>query len=312
MKKKLLDFIVCPRTKEPLKLEITEFDKEYSEIKTGKLISVDGTVYPIIDYVPRFVATDKHVGSFSLQWKILKNSKYSTGENLFSEKELRKISGFTPETVDGKLVLDVGCKVGRFVDIFEKWGAEVIGVDFTYAIDTAMEILGKRRNIHLVQASIFELPFKKKIFDVVWSYGELVSTPDTQKAFFSLVPHIKKDGLLGIWVYSDYNKLHVFFSRLWRKITVRLPKRLLYYLCFLTFPLYYIYKIPIIGHLLRNIFIIVKGTNWRWRVLETYDWFSQKYQWKHRYPEVFQWYNRAGFHIARIAEPSIVMVGRKK
>ena len=311
MKKKLLDFIVCPKTKEPLKLEVTEFDEEYSEIKTGKLTSVDGTVYPIIDYVPRFVATEEHSGSFNMQWKILNATQYSTEENLYSEKQLRKLSGLTPETLKGKLVLNAGCRSGRFVDIFEKWGAEVIGVDSSSAIDSAMEILGKRRNVNLIQASFFELPFKKEIFDMVWNYGSLVSTPDTQKAFYSLVPHIKKGGLLGIWIYSDYNKLYTFFSHLWRKITVRLPERILYYLCFLSVPLYFIYRIPIIGHLLRNIFIINTRKKWRWRVSETFDWYGQKYQWKHRYPEVFQWYNRAGFQITHMAEPPTGMVGRK-
>ena len=311
MKKALLDHIVCPRSRSPLSVEIEEFDKRRNEIKTGRLISHEGTVYQIANYIPRFTATDSYVKSFSFQWNIHKSTQYSSKENPFSENQIRRISNWDPEKMQGKLVLDAGCGSGRFSDVLERWGGEVVSVDLSYAVDSAEAMIGNRKNVHIIQASIFELPFKESTFDYVWSYGVLMATPNTKKAFNSLVPHVKEGGELAIWIYSNYNKVPTFFSDVWRKFTLRIPNSLLYKLCYISVPLYYVYKIPGIGHVLRNIFIIGMRNNWRWRVLETFDWYSPKYQWKHRYPEVFKWMTENNFEVIHMSEPPIGMVGRK-
>ena len=311
MKKKLLEYIVCPKNHTPLNLEIEEFDETRNEVKSGRLISNEGTVYQIRNYIPRFTVTDDYVKSFSFQWQIHKVTQYSSKENPFSENQIRQISNWNSEKIRGKLILDAGCGSGRFSEILTRWGAEVVAVDLSYAVDSAESIIGERKNVHIIQASIFELPFRMKIFDYVWSYGVLMTTPDTKSAFNSLVPYVKKDGELAIWIYSNYNKIHTFFSDLWRKLTIRIPNNFLYKLCYVSVPLYYFYKIPGIGHILRNIFIISMRNNWRWRVLETFDWYSPKYQWKHRYPEVFEWMSDSNFEVIHMAEPPIGMVGLK-
>jgi hypothetical protein len=33
---------------------------------------------------------------------------------------------------------------------------------------------------------------------------------------------------------------------------------------------------------------------WRW--LDTFDWYSPRYQWKHTYEEVERWFEEAGLH----------------
>ncbi len=311
MKKSILPLLISPKTGEPLTLEVEDFDKTRQSVKTGTLTDPSGNRFPIIDYIPRFVETDQYASSFSFQWTIHKTTQYAVEGNPFSENQFRRLTNMTPEQLKGKRVLDAGCGSGRFTDIMEKWGAEVIGVDLSYAVHAAQEVLGERENITIIQASIFDLPFKSGSFDFIWSYGVLMATPDTKKAFDSLTPLVKPGGKLAIWVYADYRKLSTFFSDLWRKVTVHLPKRLLYYLCYLSVPLYFIFKIPIFGHLLRNVFIISMRPQWRWRVLETFDWYSPRFQWKHRYPEVFQWYRSAGFRVIHLMEPPCGMVGRK-
>ena len=86
---------------------------------------------------------------------------------------------------------------------------------------------------------------------------------------------------------------------------------MLYALCFVSVPLYYIYKIPIIGHLLRNLFPISMQKKWDWRVLDTFDWYSPKYQSKHRYPEVCAWFKEADLQNIELYEPPVAVGGRK-
>ncbi len=311
MKEKLLNYLVCPNTGSPLNLEIDEYDKETDEVKTGSLTSRNGTVYPIKNYIPRFVSTDDYTKSFSLQWNLHKTTQYATKEKPLSKEMISKISNFASEEINGKLILDAGCGSGRFIDILEKWGAEVVGVDLSYAVDAAAAVLGRRKNVHLVQASVFALPFRENLFDYIWSFGVLMATPDTRKAFESLVPHVKKHGEIAIWIYSNYNRVPTLFSNILRTITTRLPKKLLYALCYISVPLYYVYKIPLIGLLLRNTCVISMRENWRWRILETFDWYSPKYQWKHRYPEVFEWFKSNGLEVIHMSEPPVGMVGKK-
>jgi len=49
----------------------------------------------------------------------------------------------------------------------------------------------------------------------------------------------------------------------------------------------------------------------RARMLDTFDWYSPKYQSKHTYEQVFRWYEAMGMEDMRIGEFSIAVRGRK-
>jgi hypothetical protein len=46
-------------------------------------------------------------------------------------------------------------------------------------------------------------------------------------------------------------------------------------------------------------------------MLDTFDWYSPKYQSKHTYEQVFKWYAAMGMEDMRVGESSIAMRGRK-
>ena len=46
-------------------------------------------------------------------------------------------------------------------------------------------------------------------------------------------------------------------------------------------------------------------------VLDTFDWYSPKYQSKHTYPEVFSWFEEAGLERIRVLPHPVGMSGRK-
>jgi hypothetical protein len=68
----------------------------------------------------------------------------------------------------------------------------------------------------------------------------------------------------------------------------------MYALCFLAVPLYYLYKIPFFGMIASHLVPVSDHPKWRWGVLDTFDWYSPRYQSKQSYHEVVQWFKQAG------------------
>ncbi|MBE0534396.1 MAG: methyltransferase domain-containing protein [Phycisphaerae bacterium] len=308
MKKRLLEILRCPVCRGRLSVEGESSDEA---IDAGRLVCTCGQTYPVAGGVPRFVAHDDYVKSFSLEWRRHSKTQLDTSVSDVSEKDFTKKTGLRPEDVKGKLILDAGCGMGRFMDVVQRWGGEVVGVDMSYAVDSAYCNLGNRSNSHIVQADIMHLPLALECFDIIYSIGVLHHTSDCKKAFLSLTPYLRRGGLIGIWVYADYNKMHTRSSNVLRRLTVKIPRTALYYLCYVSVPLYYVYKIPVMGHLLRNCIPISMQKKWDWRVLDTFDWYSPAYQSKHRYPEVHRWFLEAGLSEMELFEPPVGMRGRK-
>lgn len=315
MRDNLLKFICCPICKADLILTQAEICTE--EIKSGTLsCSRCRKTYPVTDFVPRFIASDKYVGNFSFEWLLYKRTQldsatgFSESKDTFIEK-----TGIEPEQLKNKLILDVGCGTGRYMEVVTEYAAEIIGVDLSYAIEAARENLGHKKNAHIIQADIFDLPFRAQTFDFVYSIGVLHHTPDTKKAFEQLIPLVKKNGTISIWVYSNetrYEQIRNKFTDFYRHFTVYLPPKWLWYLCHLAVPLYTLKKVKKIRTILDLILPTSNHPNMDWRILDTFDWYSPKYQFKHTYIEVENWFREAGLtDIQRLSFP-VAVKGEKR
>jgi SAM-dependent methyltransferase len=293
MKECILKILACPGCKQSLELEDAVFSEE--EIKEGKLsCKTCHADFPIKDFIPRFVNTDKYVDTFSFEWNKFQDVQMDILNNTDeSERTFKWKTGWNPDDVKGKLILDVGVGAGRFADVVSRWGGEVVGVDLSFAVDAAHRNIGKRRNVHVIQADIFNLPFKKDTFDHMYSIGVLHHTPDTEAALKSIVPYLKKRGELAVFLYA-HGHYH-YFSDMWRKVTTKLPVRFMYYLSAIAVPLYYVHKIPFFGKAAQFLLPTANWPKWKWRWLDTFDWYTPKFQWKHTWPEVYRWYKETCF-----------------
>jgi uncharacterized protein YbaR (Trm112 family)/ubiquinone/menaquinone biosynthesis C-methylase UbiE len=298
MKRRLLSILVCPTCKKSLNLEVASEDQ--GEILEGELTCRScQSRFPIRKGVPRFVQLDEYVDTFSFEWNRFHDVQIDIlNATKESEKTFQGKTGWSPADLNGKRVLDVGVGAGRFAEVVSRWGGEVVGVDLSFAVDAAYGNIGNRNNVDIVQADLFRLPFLEGTFDSMYSIGVLHHTPDTKKAFDAVVPFLKPGGEIAVFLYAYGH--YSFFSDLWRKVTTRVPYKVNYYLTALSIPFYYLYKLPFIGLALRFLFPMSPHPNPRWRWLDTFDWYSPKYQHKHTWPEVYGWYFERDFENIRL------------
>jgi SAM-dependent methyltransferase len=276
-----------------------------------------GKQYPALNGVVRFVDAQNYAGSFGFQWKIHARTQLDTATSHRSERAFAERTGFRPEDLAGKLVLDVGCGMGRFADVATRWGAQVVGIDLSLASEVAAVNLSER-NASIFQADVFQLPFAPGSFDFIYSIGVLHHTPNCEEAVKTLPKLLKPGGRLAVWLYSSYNPWYRM-SDVYRKVTRRIPQKLLYRMCYAVIPLYGVHqalkKIPLLGK------PASAGLTWLapmsfnkdadWRVLDTFDWYSPRYQSKHTYEEVFRWFESCGLQDLHVGKVPISVQGRK-
>jgi SAM-dependent methyltransferase len=107
------------------------------------------------------------------------------------------------ESLNGKLVLDVGCGFGRHLYVACQNGAEVVGVDLSAGVDIARRNNLAHPRCHIVQADVLERPLPAGSFDVVWSFGVLHHMPLPHAGFDAAASFARPDGgLVIIWVYG--------------------------------------------------------------------------------------------------------------
>lgn len=310
MKPRLLELLACPGCGGALTVEHPRTEDD--EIREGELVcGVCHQRHPIRRFIPRFVKTDLYVDTFSFEWDVFHDVQIDVRNRTnASEETFTAKTGFTPDQARDRLFLDAGVGAGRYAEVVSRWGGEVVGMDLSFAVDAAFRNIGKRENVHLVQADIYRPPFRKGVFDHVYSIGVLHHTPDTQKAFGSIAPLVKAGGSLAVYLYPR-GPYHAF-SDIWRKVSIRLPLRLMWFMSVAAVPLYYLYRVPLLGRLLRTLLPISMDPRWRWRWLDTFDWYTPRYQGKHTYPEVYRWYADNGFGDVELFEHPICMRGFKK
>jgi SAM-dependent methyltransferase/uncharacterized protein YbaR (Trm112 family) len=317
MKRDLTTVLCCPDCRSDLVL--VDETPTQSEVESGSLgCRTCGVLYPIVRGVPRFVESDAYVGSFSYEWNRWNTVQLDSANGGHeSEETFREKTGFTPSDLKGKLVLDVGCGAGRFLDVVSSWGATAIGVDLSFAADAAHRTLGARPGVSVVQADVNRLPFRPQTFDAIFSLGVLHHSRDTREAFLHLPPLLKDDGEIAVWLYYYTDQLYNLASDAWRLILRPLPTWAVYAWSWLLVTLFSdLWLKPVMSRRpwlhLRRLLPVNTHTDRQWRVLDTFDWYSPRYQDKACSPaRVVSWCREAGVRDVRVLTFPTSIRGRR-
>lgn len=259
---------------------IEAFERRGDEIWSGVIVNGKGIQYPIINGIPRLLRGEwlaqclaqhpefirQHPVYFSdsqlnssaktvspdevLKLKTVKNFSYQWRrfDKMLPAYEANHRLYFHPrgkEFFAGRLGLDAGCGTGRHVYYAAKYGAEMVAIDLSDAVKVAYENTRSLDHVHIAQADIYDLPFKRDYFDFVESVGVIHILPDPKAAFDNLVKLLRPGGEIFIYVYSSsssssysvtpenwHEALKLSAKRIFERIGRKLPPPVLYAYCF--------------------------------------------------------------------------------
>ena len=141
-------------------------------IDAGRLTCLKAHSFPIVRGIPRFVVSDAYTRSFSYEWNRFRKTQLDSQTGRTDTRDRLQASlNFPLEKLEGKLVLDAGCGMGRFAEVIHRYGGEYVGLDYSFAVDAANANAGDLERVHFVQADLFAwlrdvLPSGQR-FDVV-------------------------------------------------------------------------------------------------------------------------------------------------
>jgi len=230
MKERLVGMLRCPVDRSALRIESVKQTSANGEILSGRLMSGSGRQYPIVRGVPylhtEFKSADEAatVGAFGEEWARYDDfAGYMGSSELFSD-----FSGLRRSDVEGRRILEVGCGGGRWLRVLAEWGAEeVVGVDYSAAVDQASALTSSLPKVHVVRGSALELPFAAE-FDLVVCIGVLHHLIDPVQGLRQMRGVVKPVHTVVFWVYGlEGNELYLALVRPLRLVGPRLPSQAL-------------------------------------------------------------------------------------
>lgn len=277
---------------------------------TVELVSEDGRHrFPVRAGIPRFVPPSNYADNFGMQWNHFSRTQLdSHSGHPISADRFWLATGWTPEQLRGRWVLDVGCGAGRFAEVALAAGAHVVALDYSSAVDACVSNLAPHERLHVVQGDIYALPFAPASFDFVYSLGVLQHTPDVERAFMSLPPMLRQGGSLCVDFYGKSWKSHLLPKYWLRPLTKRLPKSRLFAMLERLVPSMLtvsnaLAAVPVMGNLLRRVVPVANYSGVlplspqqlrEWALLDTFDWLSPAYDHPQTPETVQRWLQTAG------------------
>lgn len=309
MKAELIEWLRCPRTGQRLHLENGNIDG--NEVETGWLVSEDDRErYPVLRGIPRFVPQSNYADNFGMQWNHFRKTQLDShsGHSISTER-FWLATGWKPEQLKDKWVLDAGCGAGRFAEVALLAGAKVVALDYSSAVDASYANLKHHHGLYVVQADIYSLPFASESFPFVYSLGVLQHTPDVSKAFAALQSMVGEGGRLCADFYWRRLRTMLHAKYLFRPLTKRMDQANLFQLLERWVPTLLAFSqalghVPFVGRGLKRIVPVADYTGRfplseqqlkEWALLDTFDMLAPTYDKPQSATTVRRWFECAGF-----------------
>ena len=210
-------------------LELRDANVVDGQVKAGALSAgPGGSTYPILAFVPRFVAPQNYADNFGLQWQAHRRTQLDsqTGSTLSRDRMVATTNW--PADMRGMRILEAGSGAGRFTEILAATGGEVVSFDYSSAAVANYENNRRFPNVAVFQGDIYQIPLRKASFDKVICLGVLQHTPDVGRSFRSLAEMVRPGGELVVDVYPRRLRAMLHWKYALRPLTTSLPPPLLY------------------------------------------------------------------------------------
>jgi SAM-dependent methyltransferase len=251
----------------------------------------------------RMTATDQSrtKSAYGLQWNRFRIIRSDEDRVTFHNR-----TGLSADDLSGKVVLDAGCGMGRYLRIAADSSAGlIVGLELSPAVEAARDLTRDLPGVGVVRGDLLRLPFAESRFDVVYSLGVLDHTPDPRAAFMALARLVKPGGYLVVWVYPRERAIIEFIMNAQRAVSTRLPLSFLESLSGVAAPLGWlkrrlmtsrhrpIQRLGVVLHL--TTIGVSMHPDPEVRVCDTLDWYAPRFLSRHNHEEVAGWFRDAGF-----------------
>jgi len=149
--------------------------------------------------------------------------------------------------VRGNIGLEVGCGCGYDTYIMAKANPSThfVSLDISDGVYKARELTSGLNNVEVIQCSVLDMPFKEGMFDFAYSFGVLHHTEDPKKGFMEIVRVLKRNAPAFFYLYDDHSenpvkRIALKMIALIRRLTVKVPSRLLYAISTIASPFTFI------------------------------------------------------------------------
>lgn len=205
--------LACPACRNPV-LQHTE---------DGHFCAVCGIAYPTIDGIPSFLMPDTPIRGaeqdraefWNAGWE-KRNRDYLklNRDEILARREVfltamrgqayPSVTDIGPFNVANTTFLNIGCGGGDEGLLFAGYGANYVGVDFSFNAARYTQELISRAGFsgHTYHAEAEHLPFKDDSFDFIYSNGVLHHTPNTLEALTEARRVLSPNGTALIGLYA--------------------------------------------------------------------------------------------------------------
>lgn len=328
------DLIVCPLCEGHLSL--TSFKSVDNKVKDGLLLCEScNKNFLIADFIPRMVGLNIYRNEeFENKYSVDKSKLVNSFEQTEKIKDIQENTDFyfgqeweyysrlgwdndtfgcektvkdfwektllRKEDLYEKLILDAGCGNGRFSRITAENGARVVAVDIGRNVDVARNNLQNvNLDVFVIQGDMLYLPFKKNVFDTIFTIGVLQHTGNPEKAFKSLMKTLKKLGIISIRAYHKGNPTLEANDKRIREITTK-------------FSVDELHEFSKIMHDLTQFFIrknLLPDVKMYINIFDgqhnIFDWYAAPIADKLTYDQVRGWFNQEGIKCIKDIDPKI-------
>lgn len=178
------------------------------------------------------------IRKYSFLWSKSRHTK------LFEKYHFNAMQEILPEKiVTGSIGLDLGCGSGEDTFIMAKNNPSVriIGMDISEGAYVASRLSSSLKNAIILRGTGSSIPLKNETCDFVYSFGVLHHMHDYKKGLLEIFRVLKKRSPFFLYLYEDHTGsplkyVGVKIIAIIRKITVKIPPRILYVLSYAISP----------------------------------------------------------------------------